>query len=264
MLRSVFGKSLWDQRRGILIWTLAIAAVGVLYAAFWPLMRDPAMAAVLDAYPPELLDALGFTDITSPAGYLGATTYGLLGPILVLIFAAMLGTRAVAGDEEAGRLDVLLAHPVERWQVVLQRSGAMVVAIVLPIVALFLALLVAAGPAEFTSIGANNLAAASVQLGLLGLFFGTLGLAVGAMTGSRGLAFGAVALVGVLGYIANTLGPSIDAISWSRSFSPFFYYSGGRPLANGWQPDDALVLLACSAVLVAVAVIGLRRRDIAV
>jgi len=264
MLRSVFGKSLWDQRRGILIWTLAIAAVGVLYAAFWPLMRDPAMAAVLDAYPPELLDALGFTDITSPAGYLGATTYGLLGPILVLIFAAMLGTRAVAGDEESGRLDVLLAHPVERWQVVLQRAGAMVVAIVLPIVVLFLALLVAAGPADFTAIGANNLAAASVQLGLLGLFFGTLGLAVGAVTGSRGLAFGAVALVGVLGYIANTLGPSIDAISWSRSFSPFFYYSGGRPLANGWQPDDALVLLACSIVLVAVAVIGLRRRDIAV
>lgn len=264
MLRSVFGKSLWDQRRGILIWTLAIAAVGVLYAAFWPLMKNPDMAAVLEAYPPELLDALGFTDITSPAGYLGATSFGLLGPILVLIFAATLGARAVAGDEEAGRLDVLLAHPVERWQVILQRSAAIVIAVVLPIVALFVALLIAAGPADFASIGANNLAAASVQLALLGLFFGTLALAVGAVTGSRGLAWGVVAVVGVVGYVANTLGPSIEAISWSRSFSPFYYYAGGRPLANGWQPDDALVLLACSVVLVAVAVIGFRRRDIAV
>ena len=264
MLRSVFGKSLWDQRRGILIWALAIAAVGVLYAAFWPLMRDPAMAAVLDAYPPELLDALGFTDITSPAGYLGATSFGLLGPILVLVFAAQLGTRAVAGDEESGRLDVLLAHPIERWQVVLQRAGALVVALALPVAALFVALLIAAGPAEFASIGAGNLAAASLQLGLLGLVFGTLALAVGALTGSRGLASAAVALVGVMGYVANTLGPSIDAISWSRSFSPFYYYSGGRPLANGWQLDDAGVLGAAALVLVALAVWGLRRRDIGV
>jgi ABC-2 type transport system permease protein len=264
MLRSVFGKSLWDQRRGILIWTLAIAAVGVLYAAFWPLMDNPEMAAVLEAYPPELLNALGFTDITSPAGYLGATSFGLLGPILVIVFAAALGSRAIAGDEESGRLDVLLAHPVERWQVVVQRAGAMVVAITLPVAALFIALLIAAGPADFASIGAANLAAASLHLGLLGLFFGSLGLAVGAVTGSRGLAWGSIALVGVLGYIANTLGPSIDAISWSRSFSPFYYYSGGKPLLNGVQVDDALVLLACSVALVAVAIIGLRRRDIAV
>jgi ABC-2 type transport system permease protein len=264
MLRSVFGKSLWDQRRGIGIWTVAIAAVGVLYAAFWPVMDNPDMAAVLDAYPPELLEALGFTDITSPAGYLGATSYGILGPVLVLIFAAVLGSRAVAGDEESGRMDVLLAHPVERWQVVLQRAAAMVVAIALPVALLFVALVIASGPADFESIGAQNLAAASVHLGLLGLFFGTLALAVGAATGSRGLAWGAVALVGILTYIANTLGPSIDAISWSQSLSPFYYHSGGRPLVNGFQPDDAAVLAVASLVLVTVAVLGFQRRDVAV
>lgn len=264
MLRSVFGKSLWDQRRGIGIWTVAIAAVGVLYAAFWPLMDNPDMAAVLDAYPPELLEALGFTDITSPAGYLGATSYGLLGPILVLIFASVLGARAVAGDEESGRMDVLLAHPVERWQVVLQRAAAMLLAIALPVLVLFVALVIASGPADFEEIGAENLAAASVHLGLLGLFFGALALAVGAATGSRGLAWGAVALVGILTYIANTLGPSIDAISWSQSLSPFYYYSGGRPLVNGFQPDDAAVLAAAALVLVAVAVLGFQRRDVAV
>lgn len=264
MLRSVFGKSLWDQRRGILTWTLAIPAVGVLYAAFWPLMDNPEMAAVLEAYPPELLEALGFTDITSPAGYLGATTFGLLGPILALIFGATLGGRAIAGDEEAGRLDVLLAHPVERWQVLLQRFAAVVVAITLPMIVLLVALLIASGPAQFDSIGPARLAAATTHLGVLGLFFGSLALAAGALTGSRGPAWGAVALVGVLGYIANTLGPSIEAISWSQSFSPFYYYSVGKPLGNGVQVDDLLVLLAGVGVLVAAALIGFRRRDIAV
>lgn len=264
MLRSVLGKSLWDQRRGILVWALAIAGVGVLYAAFWPVIDNPEMAAVLDAYPPELLDALGFTDVSSPAGYLAATTFGLLGPILTLIFAATLGTRAIAGDEEAGRLDILLAHPVERWQVVLQRAGAMVLALVLPMVLLYVALLIASGPADFSSIGPANLAAATAQLGLLGLFFGCLALAIGALTGSRGLAWGAVALVGVLGYIANTLGPSIDAISWSQNLSPFYYYNRGTPLVDGFQVWDSMILVAAAVVGVAIAVMGLQRRDIAV
>lgn len=264
MLRSVLGKSLWDQRRGILMWAVAIAGVGVLYAAFWPLMDNPEMAAVLDAYPPELLNALGFTDVTSPAGYLGATTFGLLGPILTLVFAGALGVRAVAGDEESGRLDVLLAYPVERWQLVLQRAGAIALALVPATLLLYVALLIAAGPADFSSIGPTNLAAATVQLGLLGLFFGSLGLAVGALTGSRGAAWGAVAVVGVLGYIANTLGPSIDAISWSQNFSPFYYYSRGTPLVDGLQVGDSLILVAAALLGVVIAVLGLQRRDIAV
>jgi ABC-2 type transport system permease protein len=246
------------------MWSIAIATIGVFYAAFYPLMRNPDMQAVLDAYPPELLDALGFTDITSPAGYVGSTTYGILGPILMIIFAGSLGVRAIAGEEEEGRLDVLLAHPVERWQVVVQRAAATAVALVLAGAILFVAMLAVSGPAEIAEIGPTNLAAASVQIVLLGLFFGSLGLAAGALTGSRGIAWGAVALVGVASYFANTLGPSVDWLEWSQQLSPFHWFSGGAPLRNGWQPGDAALLLGTSLVLVAIAVVGFRRRDVAV
>lgn len=264
MLRSVFTKALWDQRRGIMGWSLAVAAVGVLYAAFYPSMNNPDMAAAIRAFPEGMLEALGMTDITSPAGYLGSTTYGILGPVLMLIFAGTLGIRAVAGDEESGRLDVLLAHPVERWTVVLERAAAMVVALALAGLALFLAMVAASGPAQFDAIGVGNLAAASAHLVLLGLAFGSLGLAVGALTGSRGLAWGAVAIVAVLTYLANTLGPTVEALAWSRDLSPFRYYNGGQPLANGLQVADGLVLAATALVLTAVAVAGFRSRDIAV
>jgi ABC-2 type transport system permease protein len=264
MLRSVFGKSLWDQRRGIIGWTVAVAAVGVLYAAFYPSMNNPDMAAAIDAFPEGLLEALGMTDITTPAGYLGSTTYGILGPILMIIFAGALGVRAVAGDEESGRLDVLLAHPVERWSVVLQRAAAMVVAVVLAGLVLFGAMLLASGPAQFASLGAGNLAAATAHIVLLALVFGALGLAVGAVTGRRGMAWGAVAGVAVLTYVANTLGPTVDWLAWSQDLSPFFYYSGGRPLANGFQPFDAAVLAVTAVVLIGLAVVGFLRRDVAV
>ena len=264
MLRSVFAKTLWDQRRGIIIWAIGIAAVGVLYAAFYPSINNPEMEAALEAYPQGLLDAIGFTDITTAEGYIGSTTYGLLGPVLVIIFAGAFGAHAIAGEEESGRLDVLLAHPVERWQVVLQRAGALLVALLLAGAVLLLAMLAAAGPAQFSSIGASNLAAATVQLVLLGLVFGCLALAVGAATGRRGLALGALAVLGIATYLANTLGPSVEAIAWTRDISPFHYFSGGAPLRNGWQPADALILLGVSIVLVALAIASFRRRDVAV
>lgn len=43
MLRSVFGKTLWDQRRSLLGWAIGISAVGVLYAVFYPTINTPEM-----------------------------------------------------------------------------------------------------------------------------------------------------------------------------------------------------------------------------
>jgi beta-exotoxin I transport system permease protein len=264
MLRNVFGKTLWDQRRGIVIWALAVAAVGVLYAAFWPTMDTPELQKFLEAYPKGVMDALGFTDITSPAGYLGATTYGLLGPVLIIIYGAMFGARAIAGEEEAGRLEVLLAHPVERWQVVIQRAAAMVVALALAGAALWAAMLAAAGPAQFSEIGADRLAAASTQLVLLGLLFGTLALLIGAATGKRAIALGVVGGLAVAAYLANNLAPSVAAIAGAQKLSPFYYYNEGRPLVNGWQLVDGLLLLGVSVAFIALAALLFRRRDVAV
>lgn len=264
MLRSIFTKALWDQRASILGWSVAIALVGVVYAAFYPSMSSPEMAAAMDAFPPELMAALGMADVTSPAGYLGSTTYGILGPVLSIIFGTTLGARAIAGDEDAGRLEVLMAHPVERWSIVAQRAAAILVALSLAGVALYLAMLAISGPAELTDIGPANLAAATLQLVLLAAVFAMLALAVGAVTGKPGLATGSVALVAVATYFANTLGPTTDYLAWTQKVSPFYYYSGGQPLVNGLQVADALVLATTATVLVVVAVAGFVRRDVGV
>jgi ABC-2 type transport system permease protein len=263
-MNSIFAKALWDQRLGVLAWSIGIAAVGILYALFYPTMTTPGLSEFMRNFPPGILDAMGIGDFTTPAGYLGSTTYGILGPILMIVFGAALGSRAIAGDEEGGRLDVLLAHPVERWRFVVERALAMVVALAIAGLALLAAMLLISGPAQFAEIGAANLVAASLHIVLLGALFGSLALAVGAASGRRAWAAGAVAAVGVLAYFANTLGPSIEGLAWTRDLSPFHYYSGGQPLLNGLQAVDAIVLTVAIVVLVALAVVAFRRRDIAV
>jgi len=264
MLRSVFTKTLWDQRRALLGWTIGITAVGVGYAAFYPAINAPEYVQMLESFPEGVLDAMGFADIASAAGYVGSTTFGLLGPALVIVMAAAVGGSAIAGDEESGRLDLTLAHPISRWAFIVQRFAALVAAMVLVSAVLAVALMAIAGPAELDSIGPANLAAGSLHLAVLGTVFGALAMAVGAATGRRSLVYAVVAVVAVAGFFGNNLGPSIDALAWLRDVSPFHYYSGGLPLRNGIQFVDIAVLAAASMVLLLLGGLRFDRRDLAV
>jgi len=263
-LRSVFGKTLWDQRRSLAGWLIGISVIGVFYAALYPVINNPEMRAALEAYPESFLDAIGFTDVTSAAGYLGSTTFGLLGPALLIAFAAAVGGSAIAGEEESGRLDLVLAHPVSRWSVVIQRFASIVVAMVAVGLVLAVGLVAISGPADLADIGAANLFAASIQLALFGSLFGAIALAVGAVTGRRSVVYAVVAVVGVAGFFGNNLGPSIEALAWLRDVSPFHYYSGGLPLRNGVQLVDIAVLAMAAVALVLVGGLRFDRRDIAV
>jgi ABC-2 type transport system permease protein len=264
MLRSVFSKTVWDQRRVMLSWAIGITAVGVGYAAFYPAINSPQYLDMLASFPEGVLDAMGFADIGTAAGYLGSTTFGLLGPALIIVMAAALGASAIAGDEESGRLDLTLAHPVSRWAVVVQRFAALIVAMVLVCAVLTVALLAISGPAQLDQIGPLNLAGGGLHLALLGVAFGALALAVGAATGRRSPVYAVVAIVAVVGFFGNNLGPSVEGLAWLRDISPFHYYSGGVPLRNGVQLADVAVLVAASIILVIGGGLRFDRRDIAV
>ncbi|HWD45029.1 MAG TPA: ABC transporter permease subunit [Actinomycetota bacterium] len=264
MLRNVFTKTLWDARRSLLGWALAISAVAAMYAAFWPTVNTPEMQQALGNYPEGVLEALNYDDLTSPAGYLASSVYGLLIPLLVAVFAIGYGTRAVADDEEAGTLDLLLAHPVSRTRLALQRFAALAAALVLVGAVLWLAMLAIAGPAELAGVSAAEFAAATAQLVLFGACLGALALAIGAATGRKALALGGSAGVAVLAYLANGVFPQLEGLEWTREVSPWHWYLGGEPLKNGLQAGDALLLLAVTAVLVAVGTWRFNRRDVAV
>jgi ABC-2 family transporter protein len=76
-----------------------------------------------------LYQALGYDN--SPAGYLQGTLFALLGPLL-LVMAVAAGARAIVGDEEeAGTLELLLAHPVSRTRLLTERFGVLAAAVAL-------------------------------------------------------------------------------------------------------------------------------------
>lgn len=262
LLHDVYTKALWDARRSLPGWTVAIAAVALLYAAFWPTVNSPEMAGALAAYPDDVMAAFNAGDLATAGGYLSGAVYGLLVPLLVAVYMIAAGARGIAGDEEAGTLDLVLAHPVSRRRLALQRLGAALTGMVVVAAVLFALMVALRTPFQLDSVPVGGFLAMNVQLALFGAVFATLAFAVGAATGSRSLALGVSAGTALLAYLANSVFPQVDALTWTRTVSPFHWYLGGDPLSNGLQWPGAAALAGTAIVLAVAGTHLFTRRDL--
>lgn len=264
MLRNPLGKWLWDHRRSILGWAIAVAAVGGSYAAFWPTIDDPNLQELIENYPDALMEAINYTDIATPAGYLNATVYGLIVAMLLVVYGTSSGTRMIAGDEDAGTLDLILVHPVSRTRLAVERFLAFAVSVVVISLALLVVILLIARPFGLDTIPIGNLLAMHLHLILFGSLFGAVAFSVGAATGRRVLALSVGAGVAVFGFAANGILPQVEGLAWIDNLSPFHWLNGGTPLTDGIQWLDVGTMGMLSAVLVGIGTWGFVRRDIGV
>lgn len=261
MLRSVFAKALYDQRRMFVWWSLGIVVVSLVYIASYKTYAETGM---LDTEMPEYLGALmGAMDYGSPEGYLTSTFFTLIGAWMTVAFALVIGVRAVAGIEDSGMLDVILAHPVSRARFVLERFAALAVSLAVFGAVTWAAVSIAAGISEM-GLPLANIAAACSGLALVGLVFGTVALAVGALTGRTGVAYGVTVAAALAGFLANNLAPMLEGLDFARKLSPFHYYLRGDPLRAGFDAGGSAVLVAAAAIFAGLAVWGLNRRDVRV
>jgi ABC-2 type transport system permease protein len=256
-------KALWDQRRGFVGWGVGLALATAIYTGFYAVTDPTTYSTMLDTFPQSILDAFGWTDFASPSGYLGATVYGLVIPILVAIFAIAFGTRMIAGDEESGTLELIVTHPVSRVSIVLQRAVAVVAACFGAAAVVFLVVAVLSSPVGLT-IPLSYILAASYQLGLFGSVFGLLALAIGGFVGRRGVVIGSCAAIAVLSYFGNTLVPQVEGLAWFENLSIFHFYDGPQALREGLAAGGSLLLILLGVALTAAAAIGFSRRDVGV
>lgn len=251
------------HRGGLLGWSIGLAAVSTMYLSFYrtvALDRD-LLDQYMAAFPPEMMSALGFDDIASPAGYAQSTIFNLLGLVLILIAGMTRGTRAIAGDEQTGSLETEVSAAVDRTEVYVGRALGVTAFVVTLGVVVGLVTMLVNGPAGL-DLPVGNIVAGVAALTLLGLVHALLALAVGAATGRPGVALGVAIVAAVLGYFAHNLGPTV--LEGVERLSPFHWAYGNTPLADGFDEVGlGLLLLAAVAVFVA-GLVAFPRRDLGV
>jgi ABC-2 type transport system permease protein len=255
-----------ERRRSILGWAAGWAVLVAMYVATWPTVRAHAEQydGILRDLPAPLRAAIGSQAggaFSTSAGYFTAELLAVTGPVLAMTMGVLLGAGAMAREEEDGTLELLLAQPVSRTKVLLARA----LEAALELLAVLLVagcVLFALGTLVDLRLGLGTCLRATGMLALLGTEGLALGLLVGALSGrpgrSRAIAGGAA-----LGaFLLNALGPSIGWLSGLVVISPFHTLVAGDPFRRVPPTASIGTLLAPSLLLLAVACVGFRRRDL--
>ena len=186
--------------------------------------------------------------------------FSLMLPLLILVLAIGAGARTFAGEEDAGRLELVLAYPVRRSSAVVAKAAAVAAEIVVACIAAGIALF-ALDPLVGLDLSFGKLLGAIVMLGALGLLHGWLALSVGAAVPSRTVAIGVPAGLAATGYLVNGLHGLAGWLDPFRFVSPFWLV-GTSPLRHGVHGWGLAAVLIASVVVLAAGTILVERRDL--
>ncbi|MES2971788.1 MAG: ABC transporter permease subunit [Patescibacteria group bacterium] len=262
MFKNIFTKTLYEKRWVMLFWALGIAAMTLLTLSFYPSFREGGFDDALKTLPKSLQAITGnLQSLKSVSGYIAQQLFALRVPLLGLIMGISLFTSLLAGDENEGTLQALLTQPVSRSRVFIQKylAGALISFVVCAgaIVGVLLALSII-----HESFSFGLLLEATVGAWLLVLLFGTIGYALGAITGKRGAAGGMTGLLAFGGYLINSLTPNVPSLESIDKILPFHYYNNPPTAVSGLNAQNVIVTLGTITILLLISGLVFSRRDI--
>jgi ABC-2 type transport system permease protein len=255
----VFRKTLRDLRWQVFWYGLGLAALAALIVYIYPSYQQQ----LQDFEIPEALRALvGDADFATPEGFL-ATEFFSWVPILTIIFAIMAGTSTLAGEEAEGTLDLLLAQPVSRRTLALEKMAGFAVSAFL-IVALTNAGWLVSVPFVDMDVSYGRLFVATLELAPIVLSLGAAAIWCGAIFPDRKLATGVVSAFAVASYFLNYLANLVEAIEPLGWLSVFHYAGSVDTITGSFDPLNDVICLALAGAFAGLALTSFERRDLGV
>jgi ABC-2 type transport system permease protein len=251
-------KTIRDYQGQVIAMAIVAALIGFMDLLIYPAYRD----SLKDFQMPDVFKGMigeGLT-ITSPEGFVSGEFYSWV-PLLFITVGIIAGTGATAGEEAAGTMDILLAQPMSRRRLVLEKAAGISLALVAGMIASSMGFFVAKLFVDFP-IGSWRLVETTVATMPIVLLFGALALWAGVTFPSRGIASMVVIGVVVASYFLQLMGPTLGLLRTPQKFSPFYWSEASHVLVNGFDWVRFAGLLAVAAAFLAAALWNFERRDI--
>lgn len=249
-------------RRAAFWWSVGLASLVAVTVAFWPAFRGSSgLSQAFDQLPSGVVQALGFEDIGTPAGFLRGNLYEIFIPLLLAGAAIALVNGQTAGDEVAGRLELYLAQPVDRRAVFLGRAIAAFIALAV-ITVVLVAVQLGADALFDLSIALDRVLSTLALCALLALLHGSLAVAIAGLRARPTFVLGAGVGIAVAGYVVAALFSLSSELAPLRHLSPWDWAFGGNPLEQATDAWRYAALAVPSVALVAIGLLAVTRRDI--
>jgi len=154
-------------------------------------------------------------DLTSPAGFFHAEFFSWV-PLLLITVAIIGATGTLAGEEGAGTLEPLLALPVTRTRLLLEKCAGLTLALLLSALAMLPGFLVGLLFVDL-DLRVGRMVLAALNMVPLAFLFLTLSLWAAAALPSRGAAAAVSIGAVVVTYFLNMLGATVTALETPRT-----------------------------------------------
>jgi ABC-2 type transport system permease protein len=249
------------RRRSMLWYAVGMAVYAFIVVAMYPSMKNDTSLSNLTEGNETAAALFGVSgSLTSPVGWTNGNLYANFLPLLVLLLTIGYGANAIAGQCEEGILGVLATLPLSRRRLVLEKTAALVV-IALPL-ALATMAIVLTGPHYQLHLGVWPVIGTTLTVVLLGIDFGLLALAIGTMTGRRGVALATASALAAATYLVSSLAPVISWAHTIRYISPFYWAIGDNQLGGGPSATAILILTGIAVALLAATLAFVQKLDI--
>ena len=192
----------------------------------------------------------------------------LYGSFFMLLFGGVMSYAAgasIARNVEDGSLDLMLARPVSRTRIYLEKWAAMVSGAALIVGVAILTTFIATRLFANAGLDWPSFLLANVDVGVTLFVIAGMGMLVSALTNAGRAGGGAAVLVVVFWYFCQTFGTAGDRLQFLKYLGPYYYGPSSQVILSGqWtDPWKLLVPAAAGVVLGLAGLIFFRRRDIA-
>lgn len=249
-------------RRSLTIWTAIIAFMLGVCVLIYPEMKEQMgqmsdMFANMGSFSAAFgMDELNFGEFS---GYFGAECGNVLG-LGGALFAGLLGITALAKEEKEHTAELLLTHPISRWEVV----GYKLAAVLIQIAAMNIIVLIVV--AAFSAAIGETLETKIFLLLFLSYFLMQVeiaaicfGISAFLSSSGAGIGLGIAAVFYFMNIIAN-LSKEAEALKY---FTPFGFADGSSIIVDGSiQLKYLAVGMALTIVGACMAFIWYRQKDI--
>jgi len=253
------------RRNAMFGWGLGLCFFPVVYVGLFPSIAEQ-MASFNELMDLAIYQALGIS-MASFEGYLASTVTNLV-PLILCIYAVMNGTGTLAGEEDDGRLELIIVLPAPRWQILTVKTIALGVSL------LVILLIVSAGAAiTFLAIESQietEVSPLEVFSGLLAAWpltmaVGMISLLLGTITPNRRIAISISTVLVLISYLGSNLAGMVSSLESVQNLFLFhFYEASAEALEVGQQTENLITLLVITAVAFGLAILFFQRRNITV
>ena len=264
---AVFNETLRRGWRGMIYWGIGLGALGLVIMTIIPNVAILKQFQSLMTTMPALLKTLGMEDaaqLATPEGFISAGYFGRV-LLILAVYTVLSGLNITANEEDQGIIDVVLALPLPRWRLVIEKFAAYSLMLFGVVVLGFVGLYVGSIGSNIHVDGGKLLISSINVLPSALLMLAFTGFA-GALFRTRGSA-GAVAIIFIVAsYVLDFIGSaaSDSFIAPLRSLSFFTYYDNAHIMQTGLNISYIALLLGLSFVLVAGSVWFFQRRDVGI